>query len=324
MLKPDHDGRYRLSFLLLPGYSMAALQAAIDPLHLANEITGHALYDWELLSLDHSPVRASNNLSLPAHEYQHCQPSNLFICAGSQPWLHQTPMLLWWLRTLYKHNTVFGAIDTGSMLLADANLLKKGPVCLSLKNADSFRHRYPDIELSREAYELDSHCISCGGGFAASGLMLRLIEQHYNEAIAGKVAAMLNLPENPTAMGEPEVQDRRLRKAITLMQANLEQPLCSTELADKAFVSVRHLERLFKRHLQVSPASYYLKLRLDHARHLIHNSPLEIGTIAGACGFSSRPHFSRSYTRHFGIGPKRDRMERMEAGLDVPSIRSCH
>lgn len=324
MLKPEQDGRYRLSFLLLPGYSMASLQAAIDPLQLTNEITGYTLYDWELLSLDRMPVKASNNLCIPAEEFQHCQPSNLIICSGSQPWLYQTPMLLWWLRMLYKHNTVFGAIDAGSILLAEAQLLNSGPVCVSLKNVDSFRHRYPDIELSREAYTLDSRCISCNGGFAASGMMLQLIEQHYNEAIAGKVAAMLMLPENRTGMSEPQVQDRRLRKAITLMQANLEQPLCSAELADQAYVSVRHLERLFKRHLQVTPANYYLKLRLDHARHLIYNSPLEIGTIAVACGFSSRPHFSRSYSRHFGVGPKRDRLERIDAGLNVAPLHSCH
>ncbi|WP_432471512.1 GlxA family transcriptional regulator [Amphritea sp. HPY] len=312
MLKPELDGSYRLSFLLLPGYSMASLQAAIDPLRLANEITGQSPYNWELLSPDSKEVVASNGLALSAKDYQHSKPGNLFICSGARPWQYSNPALLWWLRMLYKQNTVFGGIDTGSYLLAEAKLLNKGPVSIHWQAAAGFSKRYPQLEISRSQFEIATGCISCAGGFAVSSLMLHMIEQHFSSAVVESIASHLMIPERQPSVSEEDIiqlHEPRLYKVLKLMQISISTPLSSMELADKAHVSVRHLERLFKRHLHTTPANYYLKIRLEHAHQLIHNSPLDIGEIAAVCGFSSSPHFSRTYSRFFGIGPKRDRMD---------------
>ncbi len=312
MLKPELDGSYRLSFLLLPGYSMASLQAAIDPLRLANEITGQSLYNWELLSPDSNEVAASNALVLSAQDYQYSRPANLFICGGTRPWQYSKPALLWWLRMLYKHNTVFGGVDTGSYLLAEAKLLNKGPVSIHWQAAAGFSKRYPHLEISKSQFEITTGCISCTGGFAVSGLMLHMIQQHFSEAVVEVIASHLMIPERQPSVSEEDIiqlHEPRLYKVLKLMQTSISTPLTSVELADKAHVSVRHLERLFKRHLHTTPANYYLKIRLEHAQQLIHNSPLDIGEIAAVCGFSSSPHFSRTYSRFFGVGPKRDRMD---------------
>ncbi|WP_315981089.1 hypothetical protein [Aliamphritea spongicola] len=77
MLRPEPDGRYRLTFLLLPGYSMASLQAAIDPLRLANRVLGRECYQWHLLGNSAAPVSASNGLILPSADYQYEVPANL-------------------------------------------------------------------------------------------------------------------------------------------------------------------------------------------------------------------------------------------------------
>jgi AraC family carnitine catabolism transcriptional activator len=259
-------------------------------------------------------VVASNGLVLPAQDYQHHKPGNLFICGGARPWQYSSPALLWWLRILYKQNTVFGGIDTGSYLLAEAKLLNKGPVSIHWQAAAGFGKRYPHLEISQLPFETETGCISCTGGFAVSDLMLHMIQQHYSETVAESIASHLMIPERQPSVSEEDIIQRhepRLYKVLKLMQVSIGTPLSSMELADKAHVSVRHLERLFKRYLHTTPANHYLQIRLEHAHQLIHNSPLDIGEIAIACGFSSSPHFSRTYSRFFGIGPKRDRiMER--------------
>ena len=57
---------------------------------------------------------------------------------------------------------------------------------------------------------------------------------------------------------------------ISLMEKNLEEPLGRVELARSAGLSTRQLERLFRKYLNRSPARYYLELRLNKARLLLH------------------------------------------------------
>ncbi len=75
------------------------------------------------------------------------------------------------------------------------------------------------------------------------------------------------------------------------MQAALEETLSREELAAAASVSVRQLERLFRKHLGLSIAEYYRDLRLVHAQQLLRWSGASISEIAIASGFSSPSYF---------------------------------
>ena len=60
--------RSKFAFLTLPRYSMIALSNAVEPLRMANIITGQSVYEWSIVSLDGQPTPASNGLQLsPTH-----------------------------------------------------------------------------------------------------------------------------------------------------------------------------------------------------------------------------------------------------------------
>jgi len=69
----------------------------------------------------------------------------------------------------------------------------------------------------------------------------------------------------------------KLVSAIELMEANIDTPLRSEELANMVNLSKRQLERLFRAHLDATPAD--------------------------ACGFSSADHFSKRFRAFFGHSP---------------------
>jgi len=96
--------------------------------------------------------------------------------------------------------------------------------------------------------------------------------------------------------------------AVQLMEANIEEPLTTHELAAHLGISRRQLERLFKKHLQAVPGRYYLDLRLQEARRLLRESDLPAGEIAMKTGFSSPAHFSTAYRNHFGLTPREERL----------------
>src|SRR5260370_32207834 len=72
----------KFAFLTLPRYSMIALSTAVEPLRMANKLTGQSVYDWSIVSLDGQPTPASNGLQLsPTVPLEHLGPVDiLFVC----------------------------------------------------------------------------------------------------------------------------------------------------------------------------------------------------------------------------------------------------
>lgn len=71
-------------FLLLPRFTMLAFTAAIEPLRIANQLTGRCLYRWHLVSEDGEPVNCSNGISLPVDSTLQPLTRNdvLLVCSG--------------------------------------------------------------------------------------------------------------------------------------------------------------------------------------------------------------------------------------------------
>ena len=48
-----------VTFVLLPKFTMLAFAAALEPLRMANQLTGQVLFRWQVLSDDGLPVACS-------------------------------------------------------------------------------------------------------------------------------------------------------------------------------------------------------------------------------------------------------------------------
>jgi len=91
------------------------------------------------------------------------------------------------------------------------------------------------------------------------------------------------------------------------MEKHLEEPLTLANLARRASISVRQLQRLFRTLLGKSPGRYYLELRLSRGRALLIQTSMPIAEIAMGCGFSSASHFSAYYKRLYQTSPMNER-----------------
>ena len=79
-------------------------------------------------------------------------------------------------------------------------------------------------------------------------------------------------------------------------------------------VSQRQLQRLFHRSLGLTPAQYYVTLRLGRGRELLQQTAMPITSIAVACGFRSPAHFSKSYRAVFAHPPSQERRPPADTG----------
>ena len=298
------------------GDTVAGFSAAI-PLHhkasVANQLTGEGLYSLVTLGLDAHPVRSgSRHLLMPDAVIG--EPVSLDLLLLCAPWGESPPpALAAWLRHLALAGVALAGIGGGAELLARSGLLDGYRATVPWPRFEAVAGAHPGIRLSRQLFEIDRDRLTCGGGTAAMDMMMTLIASHHGSELAERVSAHFVLervrmadepqPASPLA-GAPQ----SLVDAVALMEANIEEPLTTHELAEHLGLSRRQLERLFKKHLQAVPSRYYLDLRLQEARKQLRESDLAVGDIAFATGFSSGAHFSTAYRHHFGMTPREERL----------------
>lgn len=305
-------------FLLLPGFSMMGLMSSIEPLRVANRFKGE-LYDWRLLSVDGGPVQASNGMSLNVESAldHDDKPHTVFVISGFEPLSDYSQPLSAWLHRLDREGVVIGAIDTGSFILAEAKLLDKQRITLHWEAINAFQERYPSLKVTQELFEIDGKRITTAGGTSTIDMMLTLIARDHGEPMAVKVSEQFVLGRIRSRQDHQRMQvtsrygvhNKKLSLVIAEIERRSENPLSPQQLADLVQITPRQLERLFRQHLNDTPANFYLNLRLDKARQLLRQSDMSVLEVALACGFESSSYFSRRYRKRFQISPSQDRHE---------------
>jgi AraC family transcriptional regulator len=98
--------------------------------------------------------------------------------------------------------------------------------------------------------------------------------------------------------------DRRIRRAVEFMQANLGQDLPLKEIAAASYLSPYHFARLFKKLTGTTPHSYLASLRAASARSLLAETDLPVNEIGSRVGYASASHFSRAFSQATGLTPR--------------------
>ena len=75
-------------------------------------------------------------------------------------------------------------------------------------------------------------------------------------------------------------------------------------IAEKHYVSVSFLHKLFKNMTNRTPGEYIRFLRIDRAKKLLQHSNVTVAEVAERAGFSSPAIFSRCFRREVGMSPQ--------------------
>ena len=319
----------KFAFLTLPRYSMIALSNAVEPLRMANILTGQPVYDWSIVSLDGQPTAASNGLSIsPTITLEQAAPFDiLFVCGGVHVQEGVSPKVVAALRRLAERRVPLGGLCTGGYALAKAGLLDKYRATIHWENLSALREEFPRIHLSDQLFSIDRDRFTCSGGVAPLDLMLHLVESKLGARVSQLISEQFIVDRVRSDRDRQYVPLRAqigvshdsLIKVAQLMEDNIEKPLSLDEIAAATGLSRRQIERLFKRHLNCVPKRYYLQMRLRRARELLLQTSMPIIDITTACGFQSPPHFSRCYRAQFGCPPSAERQTPQDKGAGRPA-----
>jgi AraC-like DNA-binding protein len=98
--------------------------------------------------------------------------------------------------------------------------------------------------------------------------------------------------------------DRRIRRAVELMHAQLHEDVPLEEMAAAAFLSPFHFARLFKKVTGTTPHAYLAALRLERARTLLATTDLSIIEVSARVGYTSPSHFAKAFRQATGLSPR--------------------
>src|SRR5262249_18829188 len=141
-------------------------------------------------------------------------------------------------------------------------------------------------------------------GYEAAALLSRMM--------AGKpapVETVLLAPRGVVARASTDVlatADRDLAGAIRFLREHAWEGLRSKELARRAHLARRTLERRVYQLLGRSPKEEMMRIRLERAKQLLTETDLPVGAIAKKCGFSGK-YFSQAFQAKLGLTPGRYR-----------------
>jgi transcriptional regulator GlxA family with amidase domain len=272
-----------------------------------------------VLSTDGVPVRASNGITVkPTRTLEEAgMPDVLIVCGGTQIRSAVDAPVKVLLNDVAQRGVPLGGICTGAYALMSAGLLDNYRCTVHWEDLSTLHAEFPHVRFADELFVIDRDRLTCTGGTAPLDLMLNLVETRLGQNLAAQVSEQFILDRIRNATDQQPIPvDARvgfsraeLIEVVRLMEANIEEPLSLEELARLVQLSQRHLQRMFKVYLNVSPTHYYLSLRLKRARDLLRTTDASIARVTTVCGFHSPCHFSKAYRAQFGHAPSVERRQ---------------
>ncbi|MEO3413675.1 GlxA family transcriptional regulator [Roseovarius sp. CAU 1744] len=307
--------------LVTPHFNMAGTMAFLDPFRAANYLDGRTHFTWRVMSETGGMCRASNGLAIevePLELSRNLRPDLVIVSSSWTPEAYASPGLLSAIRRLSRAGSYLGGIDTAAFILAETGLLRGRKATVHYEHIDALGEKFPETEVTEDLFVHDAAIGTCCGGSAASDYALFLIRELVGDALTNDCAKYLfhtavrgpGTHQTDTHL-EPlgNTAPPKVRRAIEIMEAHLENPITIPEICELAEISQRQLIRLFRDYVKTSPQLYYRDIRLDRARGLVTQTELPMAQVALAAGFASQVHFSRAYKARFGMPPSRDRID---------------
>ena len=331
------DGKIiHIGFLIFPDFPMSCLTSMIEPLRAANEITGHTAFAWSLVSEDGLKVMASANIvfepDVALGDVEGLD--QLFLLSGPSSAFQNPSASDGRLRKLARHGMVMGAVSGGIFPLARAGLLGQHKVSAHWCYASAFEGEFPNLDKTDEVLSIDPRTVTASGAAAGFDLSLHLIEEILGADVATEVACWFQHPlvrgrgvtQRVPTVNNASTDDMLppiVREAVEMFASHIEDPINVADVAEAVGVSVRQVERMFKKTTGKSPLHYYRAMRMNAARQLVLYSKDTMTEIAIAVGYASATPMIQNYEDVFGVHPTADRekinMFRVRDNTIVPS-----
>ncbi len=214
------------------------------------------------------------------------------------------------------------SVCSGAFLLAQAGLLDGRRATTHWQYCDVLAELFPAVTVDPDPiFVRDGNVITSAGVSAGMDLALALVEDDLGHdvalAVARRLVLFLRRPGNQSQFSthlQTQVADRNaLRDLQTWIAEHPDTELTVAALARRAGLSERHLARVFRDEVGLTPARYVERVRLEVARRRLEESDDPIEIVAAHCGFGTTETMRRTFLRALRTTPSEYR-RRFRAG----------
>jgi transcriptional regulator GlxA family with amidase domain len=303
----------RVGFVLLEHFSLPAFTQALDTLVTANLLQPSVFVTCTLTLSGEEVVSDLGLVIRPDNSLANCRLDALallVVCGGLRTSLQHQPELRATLRRAAEKGVALAGLWNGAWFLGQAGLLDGYRCAIHPEHRPALADIAQHSQVTSESYIADRNRYTAASPNGAFNMVLEWIGQRHGAALVDGIVDILAFEASRYKRVNPKLQLKLtapLREVVKLMEANLEEPLGLTQIADYVNRSRRQIERLFEQQLNTTPLRYYLELRITEGRRLLQHSSLSVVQVAVACGFVSPSHFSKCYTAFFGHPPSKEK-----------------
>lgn len=318
----------KVIIILLEDFLASGLSGAMDLLNTANLVHGYMhkyaakLFEWEVVSLDSLPVKASNGYKHPVEKSIEQVTSvdviyipgvSLITEKAMANSLIKNQALYPWLKKQALNNCIITSSCTGSLFLAEAGLLKNKKATTSWMFSGFFSRRYPEILLLDDEIVVDEKSIMTSAAASSyQDLTLAIIARFAGKELAALVSKYMLIDTNRSSQAAFKVsvpstfdiEDELVTKAVELIRVNLHKSFTINQLAEQLHVSYRTLIRRFQAALAVNIKTYIQNQRVESAKKLFELTQLTVDEIVYKVGYNDVSAFRKLFKKTTNMTPQ--------------------
>lgn len=300
-------------FVVLPGVDLLDLAGPVEVFHAANGLGG----DYHVRTAGPEPaVRSRQGLALAELEPlpDGVGEGDLVIVPGMPIDAVRAvpPSVHAWLRDAYERGAHVCSVCIGAFVLAEAGLLHGRQCTTHWSRIADLRDRHGAARVVDNRLFVDDGRITTSAGIASGiDMALSLVERRHGPLVAAAVARelVIYLRRDGAHQQQSVYLDYRthLNPGVHRVQdwlvAHPAEKTTLEELGRMAFMSPRHLTRVFRQATGISIKEFTTRLRLELARNLLNDPALTVEAVAARCGFETPRQLRRVWREAFGTTP---------------------
>lgn len=325
--RPADPLRLRVGFLLARRFTLSAFANFVDVLRLAADEGDRSRpirCSWRVLGPTMDPIRSSCGIGVTPDE-KPGDPSRfdyVVVVGGLIGEIERLdPEHAAFLHRAAAAGVPLVGVCTGAFILHRAGLMDGYRCCVSWFHHEDFLEQFDGLRpVSDRIFVVDRDRLTCSGGASSAHLAAFLVDRHIGRAPAQKSLHIMII-DAPMAADDPQpglpleltTHDTLVRRALLMLQQNMDTPPGVAEVAAHLGVSRRKLERHFAASLGLPPAEAFMRVRLSQARMLLARPDRTISQIAAETGFCDASHLIRVFREAMGVTPEHWRRDRGRA-----------
>jgi transcriptional regulator GlxA family with amidase domain len=339
-MKPAMQPRHRIVIAAFGPAQMLDITGPLEVFAMANTCCRSAgrpaPYELVVAAPQAGPVMTTSGIALLASESivdPALQADTLLIAGGvGARAAVRDSALIGALTALCRRVPRVASICTGLFPLAATGLLKQLRATTHWSHFDEFAALFPDVRLDPHALFInDGPWHSSAGISAGIDYSLSILETDMGRQLALEVArnlvVFLKRPGGQAQFSAPLAAEaaaddpHRFAALTEWIQHSRSSDLSIDRLAEPVPMSPRNFARRFVEAMNIAPAKYVEKMRIDAARRGLTDGTDSVARIAARCAFASAEAMRLAFRRHLDIGPHEFRARFRTAG---PGKRAAH